>query len=174
DPEGGLAFIAQTQPPLELVRAWILQRTGRPAEALAIYRKVEPGLFVQPKPQVYPGQAGNAILAGIALLKTGAKPQGQALLEAVIAALANRPYAAVIAGRGWLEFYAYAQLGQKDRAFTALQDGVNDGYFLSLPELDSDPLLAEFRKDPRYQQILAPARAKAAAQVAAARAAGLL
>ena len=51
---------------------------------------------------------------------------------------------------------------------------MNGGYFLALSELDSDPLLAELRSDPRYQQILAPARAKAAAQVEAARKAGLL
>ena len=46
--------------------------------------------------------------------------------------------------------------------------------FLGLPELDSDPLLAQLRADPRYGQILAPARIRAAAQVSAARAAGLL
>ena len=55
-----------------------------------------------------------------------------------------------------------------------MQDAVNSGYFLGLPELDADPLISDLRADPRYQKILAPARAKAAAQVEAARKAGLL
>ncbi|HVR82024.1 MAG TPA: hypothetical protein VHF02_08070 [Luteimonas sp.] len=174
DAAGALAFFAQMQPPSERGRAYILLATGQATEALAIYRKLMPGLFALPTHQVYPGQANDAIQAGTALIKTGAKPQGRALLEAAIAAIAHRPYAAVVNGRSWLDVYAYAYLGEPDRAFAALQDGVNSGYFLGIAELDSDPLLINLRADPRYAEILAPARAKAAAQVNAARTAGLL
>jgi Tfp pilus assembly protein PilF len=174
DAVGALAFTMQMQPANEQVRAYALLRTSNMAEALAIYRKLDPAFFVQPTPQVHPGQANDAILAGIALIRTDAKLQGQALLQAAITAIAHRPHAATIAGRGWLDVYAYDYLGARDRAFVALQDGVNAGYFLSLAELDSDPLLADLRADPRYAKILAPARAKAAAQVEAARRARLL
>jgi hypothetical protein len=51
---------------------------------------------------------------------------------------------------------------------------VDAGYAQGLRDLDVDPLLAGLRRDPRYERILAPARAKAAAQVEAARKAGLL
>jgi TolB-like protein/Flp pilus assembly protein TadD len=174
DAPAALAFLAQMQPVPEQVRASVLLGTGQAAEALAIYRKLMPGLFAQPTPQVYPGQAFDALEIGIALIKTGTKPQGRALLEAAITAIADRPYAAVIAGRGWLDVYAYVYLDQPARAFTALQAAVSSGYFLGLAELDTDPLLADLRADSRYMKILAPARARAAAQVNAARAAGLL
>ena len=77
-------------------------------------------------------------------------------------------------GNEWDDVWAYSALGEHEQAMAALRKGVADGYFLDLFDLDTDPLLAELRSDRRYQQILAPARVKAAAQVAAARAAGLL
>jgi len=55
-----------------------------------------------------------------------------------------------------------------------MQQTVDAGYFQLIADLDSDPLLSDLHKDPRYNRILAPARAKAAAQIEAARKAGLL
>jgi hypothetical protein len=152
----------------------LLLASGHAPEVLAVYQKHMPALFAQPTPRLYPGQATDAMQAGIALLRSGATPQGRDLLTAAIGAVAQRPYAAAVAGRGWLDVVAHAQLGEPDQAFAALQEGVDSGYVLGLPALDRDPLLAQLRTDPRYQKILAPARIKAAAQVNAARAAGLL
>ena len=174
DAAGAQALIAQIQPPDERDRAGILLANGQAAEALAIYRRLKPELFAQPTPKLYPAQAEVAIQVGIAMVKTGAQAQGRPLLTAAIAAIAHRPYTAVIVKRGWLEVYAYTYLGQTDRAFAAMQAAVSGGLFFGLAELDSDPLLADLRADPRYAKILAPARVKAAAQIDAARKAGLL
>jgi hypothetical protein len=174
DTATALAAIGEMEPPDDGYRAAVLLSAGRAEEALAIFRKVRPRYFEQPPPKVYPGQANDVVLIGIALVKTGSTAQGQELLAAMSAALAGRPYAGGFNGRAWQEVYARAGLGDMDAAFACLQDAVNHNFFQQLPELDGDPLLADLRADPRYQKILAPARAMAAEQIDAARKAGVL
>jgi tetratricopeptide (TPR) repeat protein len=172
-----LALIPSNAPtwfPSKLNLGRVLLAGGRAAEALAFYRERMPALFGQPTPRVYPAQAADAIQAGIALIRTGATAQGRGLLNAAIPALASRPYASATAQRGWWEVIARTQLNEPEQAFAALQAGVSAGYCLGLADIDSDPLLAKLRADPRYASILAPARAKAAAQIEAARVAGVL
>ncbi len=65
-------------------------------------------------------------------------------------------------------------LGDKDKAIAALGEGVAAGTVLDIEELDMGALLKGLRADPRYEKTVAPARKRAAAQVAAAQAAGLL
>ena len=108
------------------------------------------------------------------MLHTGDATRGRAVIEAAMAARQDRPYTALVAGRGWMEVLGHAQLGEHDAALAALQQGIDAGNVQRLALLDIDPLLADLRKDPRFEAIMAPARAKAAAQVAAARKAGLL
>jgi hypothetical protein len=91
-----------------------------------------------------------------------------------MAAVANRPYAAVNGGRNWIEVEGHEYLGERDAALQALKQGVDAGYFQLLADLEQDPFLDDLRKDARYERILVPARAKAAAQIEAARKAGLL
>ena len=69
----------------------------------------------------------------------------------------------------WTDVTMHVALGENEAAIVALEQDVANHYFLAITIMDSDPHLAEFHKDPRYPQILAPARA----EVAAARAAGL-
>ena len=173
---GALEILDKIQPPSfgNEFRAYLLLGSGRTAEALAIQRALHPEFFVQPLPTIHPGLAGSAIRTGIALLRTGATGQGRSLLEAGAVALAQRPYLALVAGRGWNQVVAYGQLGDHDRAFALMQSAVDSGFFLLLAELDADPLAAGLRADPRYEKILAPARAMAAAQIEAARKAGVL
>jgi TolB-like protein/Flp pilus assembly protein TadD len=177
DTAGALALIPPGWLPSDMNRlnqARVLLASGRPAETLALYRKRMPEMFAQPVPRFYSGQAVHAIQIGAALLQTGATSQGRALLSAALATIAQHPYLESGTGRGWWEVVAYAQLGDLDRAFAALQNGVNNGYVLGIADLDADPLLVKLRADPRYATILAPARAMAAAQMEAARAAGVL
>ena len=169
---GALTQIELMAEPNQTLKASLLTQVGRYSEALAIYQRIEPEFFVDPVGKLPPPQAKDAIEAGIAMLHTGAQAQGRALLKQALQAIAMRPD--IMDGSEWADVWVYSALGEHEQAITALKKGVADGYFLDLLELDTDPLLAKLRSDPRYQQILAPARAKAAAQVAAARAAGLL
>ncbi|MEO5596865.1 MAG: protein kinase, partial [Lysobacteraceae bacterium] len=174
DVSGALAQIERTAAADSRLKPALLVRSGQPAEALAIFRRVAPEFFVDPVGVLYPGQAADAANIGIALLHTGAQEQGRILLQHALRAHATRPRIMDFDAGEWDEVWIHAALGEHEQAMAALKQGVADGYFLDLALLDNDPLLAGFRRDPRYQQILAPARAKAAAQVAAARAAGLL
>jgi hypothetical protein len=169
---GAEAAMERSSAPDNGFKAYVLTALGRNAEALAIYRRVAPELLVDPPGKIYPGQAQDATNIGSALLHNGAQAQGRALLQKALLAQALRPR--VMDGFEWNDVTIHVALGEQEQAITALKRGIADGYFLDLAYLDSDPLLAEFRKDPRYQKILAPARAKAAAQVAAARTSGLL
>jgi TolB-like protein len=168
-----LAEFVREPRPFDFARARLLVASGRPADALALYRRTMPGLLAEP-PTVYPAQVADAIAAGVALNQSGATERGATLLRATLPALAERPRASAVAGRGWLDALALDHLGQRDQAFAALRGAVDDGYFLGIADLDADPLAAGLRSDPRYARILAPARARAAAQAEAARAAGLL
>ena len=168
-----LADFLREPRPFDFTRARLLVASGRPAEALALYRRTMPALLAV-SPTVYPAQAMDAIAAGVALEQTGATGRGTTLLRAALPALAERPRTSAVAGRGWLDALALDHLGQRDEAFAALRAAVDEGYSLGLADLDADPLAAGLRSDPRYARILAPARARAAAEVEAARAAGLL
>jgi TolB-like protein len=172
--KAAMATLDRVQPPPPYVQAWLLVQSGQTAQALESYRRLAPAWLVAPQRPPYPGEAWDALNAGVALVRTGSQAQGRALLQAAIDALGGRPYAAVVAGRTWDVAIAYAQLGDMDRAFAEMQTAVDAGYFLGIADLDAQPLAAALRADPRYAKILAPARARAAAQVDAARAAGLL
>ena len=174
DAKAALATLERVQPLPPYVKASVLVQSGQAAQALESYRQLAPAWLVASRRPPYPGEAWDAINAGVALVTTGSQAQGRALLQAAIDALAGRPYAAILAGRSWNVAIAYAQLGDIDRAFAEMRAAVDAGYFLGIAELDAQPLAKPLRADPRYARILAPARARAAAQVDAARAAGLL
>jgi len=152
----------------------LAQRLGDVAPMLALSRKRRPHWFDTPPGTVSSTQAFSAMETGLALLRSGDRARGESLVRAAMAAVANRPYAAVNGGRNWIEVVGHEYLGERDAALQALKQGVDAGYFQLLADLEEDPFLDDLRKDPRYERVLAPARAKAAAQVEAARKAGLL
>jgi len=181
DPIAALAFLDRihgvgSDGYAEGFRSAILLRLKRGKEALAIKRKIVPRLVDGPLPErLYPGEAVEALETGIAFLQSGEDDaKGRALIRAAMAAVADRPYPAIVAGRGWIESVGHAQLGENDAALASIQRAIDAGFFLRVHGLEVDPLLADLRKDPRFAAIIAPARARAAAQVEAARRAGLL
>ena len=93
------------------------------------------------------------------------------MLSQAVKVYADHP---AIGPEGWWDVIGYALLDERDQAIAALERGVAEGRFLDLGNLDDDPLMADLRADPRYEKIVAPARARAAAQVKAAQDAGLL
>ena len=155
-------------------RAWVLVRLNRAAEALVVYQELAPELLSEPAPALNVLQASRALDVGAALLRTDSKAQGRALIERALPPLTPPPPDRVLSYFRWQGVLGYALLGARDQAFAVLQQRVADGEFVGLVHLDTDPLLAELRADPRYERIVAPARAKAAEQVRLAREAGLL
>jgi len=154
--------------------ALIAMRMGDHTPLLALQQKQHPRWFDAPQRGVYPPQAYAALDTGYALLRSGDRRHGAALVHAAMASVAGRPYAAFNGGRAWTQVAGSEYLGDREAALQALQHGVDAGFFQGIAALDSDPLLADLRQDPRYHRILRPARAKAAAQVDAAHSAGLL
>jgi TolB-like protein/Flp pilus assembly protein TadD len=172
DVAGAQTLIDQMPQPDSMLQTQVLMSAGRNAEALAIFRRRAPEMFALPVAKLTVSQVNDATVAGVVLLRTGAQAQARALLGQALQAWSTRP--ALMDFNEWNAVVIHAALGDNEQAIAALKQGIARGFFIDLVSLDIDPALADLRKDPRYQQILAPARAKAAAQVEAARKAGLL
>jgi TolB-like protein/Tfp pilus assembly protein PilF len=171
---GALALIDDSRNPSPWARAQLLLDTHRDAEALALLQGVAPEYFAQPAATVRSAYMADAVLVAAAMLRTGDTTRGRALLRRTLRANAQRPHEAGLFGRQWWDAYAYTLLGEPGNACKALREAAGSDYFRGIGVLDVDPLLADLRARPCYRANLAPARAKAAAQVAAARGAKLL
>jgi TolB-like protein/tetratricopeptide (TPR) repeat protein len=169
-----LALNAKRRRPDRWLQAQLLLTLGRAPEALALLQKLEPGMFMQPAPQLTSGYAGDAINGGMALIDSGAQAQGRDLLQRALKANADKPITVMNFGRGWSDVYIWALLGDNARACAAAREAVAAGLYTDMNQFRVHPRLAELRKQPCFEAAIAPARAKAAAQIAAARAAGLL
>jgi len=171
---GALSLFDDIRRPNPWQRAELLLDNDRTAEALEVYREIAPEYFVQQASAKHSAFMYDPVSIGTALLRGGDATRGRALLREALQANAQRPHEAGEFGRKWFDAYAYAMLGEPDNACKALRETVESGYFRGIAILDVDPLLADLRSRPCYRETLAPARAKAAAQVDSARKAGLL
>jgi hypothetical protein len=168
-----LATIEATPNPSPWARAMLLLANARDAEALAVLRAAAPGYFAPAADQAQGAYASDPVLVGAALLRNGATARGQAVLRQALQANARRPPAGLF-GRQWWDAYVHVLLDEPDLACRALREAADGGYFLGIAMLDADPLLSGLRARPCYRQSLAAARARAAAQVEAARKARLI
>ena len=150
---------------------WALKQ---PEEALAELRAVLPYLFREPPPTLRTNARTLALVSSAMLIETGAVAQGKALALKAIAPPDPSEPQSLKAVWPWLEAVGHELLGERDAAFAALQQGVSQGRFVDLNDLEWPPQLAAMRADPRFERIVAPARAEAARQLALARQAGLL
>jgi TolB-like protein/Tfp pilus assembly protein PilF len=147
---------------------------GRAREALALLQALEPGMFVQPEPRLTTAFPYDGLYGGAALLGAGAQAQGRDLVQRTLAANAARPVLRLDTGRYWSDVYGWALLGDTAKACAATREAAAAGLVVGLAQFDANPAYADLRKQACFREALAPVRAKAAAQVAAARAAGLL
>jgi TolB-like protein/Tfp pilus assembly protein PilF len=147
---------------------------GQHAQALARLQKLDPGMFLQPEPRLSSSYAGDALMAAAALIGSGAKAQGLDLVRRNLAANAGKPINQLRTGRGWTDVDAWVLLGDYQKACAATREVVAAGVHTQLWRFDSVPQLAPLREQPCFREAIAPARAEAARQVEAARAAGLL
>jgi TolB-like protein len=153
------------------LEAYLLLCAGRNDEALAILQRIGKRYFADPPPRPFPDGNGVPFVIGTALLRTGAVAQGRALLSQATKVYVEHP---AFGPEQWWDVVGYALLGDRDQALAALERGIAAGKFIDLDNIDHGPLLADLRADPRYEKIVAPARARAAAQIKAAQDAGLL
>jgi TolB-like protein/tetratricopeptide (TPR) repeat protein len=172
DLEGALALLERCAPGYSISRAWTLLTLGRADEAVAILRGI-PGYMADPPLPIGPRSQVTALVVGSALLRTDAHEQGRKLIELAIQATETRPSGA-LPEWPWGEVIGRDLLGQRDLALAALRRVVDAGGFVDLVILDKDHAFASLRADPRYEAIVAPARAKAAEQVQLAKEARLL
>jgi tetratricopeptide (TPR) repeat protein len=173
-PAAALEELQRAKTPSPGTKAYVLLGLGRNDEALALLRSIAPQIFAEPPPVLYPGDVPKYALVAVALLRTGATNQGRALLQQVVAVFAAHPENRSGWELAWWDVIAFTLLGESDKSIAALQEGVAAGTVLDIATLDHDPLLKDLRADPRYETTVAPARARAAAQVKAAHDAGLL
>ena len=173
-PAAALAELKRAGKPDNGLTAYLYLCLDRDAEALALLRKELPQAFLDTPRAPFTKEIPPTILAAVALLRTGASDKGRTLLQQVVAVVRDHPTNPAMTDNAWWDVIALALQGDVDQALDGLERGVAAGVVLDITGLDTVPLLRNLRADPRYDKIVAPARARAAAQVAAAKAAGLL
>ncbi len=153
--------------------AGLLKVNNRSKEALVIYRKLVPELFVEhpvPGTSLYPG---DTVAVADALINTGAVKQAKTLLWMGIKDAASLPIAGSL-GRRWTDVFGYGLLGEYEKACKALDEAANIGYFQSYTILSVDPALTKLRQQPCFEKQYGRIRAMAEAKVNAAYKAGLM
>jgi hypothetical protein len=154
-------------------RALVFRQTGRQAQALELYRAYLPQLLANPLGKPNLSNLFDADDIGAALNGLGRREQAATLLRYGLAATEGRPRAG-FGGLGFSRTYAFALLGEFDRACADLESAAKEGYFLDFLNLPADRDLIELRKQACFAPAYARIKAAADKQVALARKAGLL
>jgi hypothetical protein len=160
--------------PVELV-SLTARLEGRPADAVAALREAIPEWFRNPIGRPNIDREYEFIDVALALRESGDVAQAGRVLDygrAMI--LARRVGSAAGGGRAWADAISLAVLGRHREACAAMQAGAEAGMFEVSDVFLYEPALRDFRREPCFDVAHRRIRANGQAQVAAARAAGLL
>ena len=174
-----LALLERMPTLLGYEKAGLLFNLGRYAEAGTVFRqefeKTGFGVteFETPPRATSPYVEDQIYIGAIRLLK-GEREAGTALLEEAARRAAARPAGAGTFARSWYDVGALALLGRYDEACAAYRTSFEAGLFTDYDFAERILPLAAFRAQPCYRQVVGLARQRAEAEIAKARAAGLL
>jgi hypothetical protein len=116
----------------------------------------------------------DQLAVGTIRLMRGEREAGIYLLQEGARRAAARPPGAGTFARRWHDVAALALLGRHAEACAAFRASVAAGLFTGYDFAEHIPALASFRAQPCYAPVVASAKARADAEIAKARAAGLL
>lgn len=174
-----LALIERLQSPPPFERVGALLNLGRHAEAAPLLRKelaragMDAGEFRTP-PVAESPYVEDQLMVGTIRLLGGERDAGRALLEEAARRASARPPGSGTFARRWYDVFALAMLGRHEAACAAYRASVEAGLFTDHDFAERMPLLDGFRRQACYAQVVALARQRAEAEIAKARAAGLL
>lgn len=173
-----LALSRSAQPAEPLLQANLLLSLDHPDEAEAQLRQlpaevIAPGLFKVP-PEARSPYSDDLFVVGLIRLRQGDTASGTILLEAAARQAAGQPVGSGPFTRGWTDVMALGALGRHEEACKAFRASVEGGNFIRLEFAQGIVALQPLYEEPCFRDILAQARARAAAAVAKASQAGLL
>jgi TolB-like protein/Tfp pilus assembly protein PilF len=144
-------------------------RAGRYLEARAAFEKIAPELLNGDFPNIDEKNYRAAIDLALISSKTGEQQRADRLLEGSLQYIQQIPRLG-LSGYGIADVQIYALQGDKQKALSALQQAIDEGwrahwwYFLKF-----DPTLESLHDEPEYQAMVAEIEADMAAQLARVR-----
>jgi tetratricopeptide (TPR) repeat protein len=141
-------------------------RAGRYLEARAAFEKIAPELLNEDSPQIGNRNYRAAIDLALILSKLGEHERADWLLESSLQYIQRIPRLGFFFGYGIADVQIYALQGDKQRALSALQRAIDEGWRDSWWfYLRYDPTLESLHAEPEYQAMIAEIEADMAAQL---------
>jgi tetratricopeptide (TPR) repeat protein len=144
-------------------------RAGRYVEARAAFENIAPELLNEDSPKLGSENYQSAIDLALILSKLGEQERADRLLESSLQYIQRIPRLGGF-GYGIADVQIYALQGDKQKALSALQQAIDEGwraywwYYLKF-----DPILESLHDEPEFQAMVAEIEADMAAQLARVR-----
>jgi TolB-like protein/Tfp pilus assembly protein PilF len=144
-------------------------RAGRYLEARAAFEKIAPELLNEDSPKIGNRNYQAAIDLAVISSKTGEHERADRLLESSLQYIQQTPRLG-LEGYGIADVQIYALQGDKQKALSALQQAIDEGWRDSWwYHLKYDPNLESLHDEPEFQAMVAEIEADMAAQLARVR-----
>jgi tetratricopeptide (TPR) repeat protein len=144
-------------------------RAGRYLEARAAFEKIAPELLNEGSPEIGSRNYRAAIDLALILSKTGEQQRADRLLESSLQYIQRIPRLGFF-GYGIADVQIYALQGYKQKALSALQRAIDEGWRIFWwYYLKYDPNLKSLHDEPEFQAMIAEIEADMAAQLARVR-----